>query len=151
MPWAPVAHLTQRRDEGGVPGPLPGTAQNLSGTCLRSHSSFRATQCLTSELFLLCSSISSVSYISFPGAARGKEPACQCKRCKRRGSNPRVGKVPWRRAWQPTPVLLPGESPWTEEPDGLQCIGSQRIGHDWSGLAQNTVDQDYILLESPLH
>ena len=24
--------------------------------------------------------------------------------------NPRVGKIPWRRAWQPTPVFLPGES-----------------------------------------
>ena len=24
--------------------------------------------------------------------------------------------TPWRRAWQPTPVFLPGESPWTEEP-----------------------------------
>ena len=27
-----------------------------------------------------------------------------------------VGKIPWRRAWQPTPVFLPGESPWTGEP-----------------------------------
>jgi len=35
-----------------------------------------------------------------------------------------VGKIPWRRAWQPTPVFLPGESPWTEEPGGLQSIGS---------------------------
>ena len=26
---------------------------------------------------------------------------------------------PWRRAWQPPPVVLPGESPWTEEPGGL--------------------------------
>ena len=26
---------------------------------------------------------------------------------------------PGRRAWQPPPVFLPGESPWTEEPDGL--------------------------------
>ena len=26
---------------------------------------------------------------------------------------------PWRRAWQPTPVFLPGEFPWTEEPGGL--------------------------------
>ena len=26
-----------------------------------------------------------------------------------------VGKIPWRRAWQPTPVFLPRESPWTEE------------------------------------
>ena len=29
---------------------------------------------------------------------------------------PWVGMIPWRRAWQPTPVFLPGESPWTEEP-----------------------------------
>ena len=28
--------------------------------------------------------------------------------------------IPWRRAWQPTPVLLLGESPWTEESGGLQ-------------------------------
>ena len=30
-----------------------------------------------------------------------------------------VGKIPWRRAWQPTPIFLPGESPWTEEPGRL--------------------------------
>ena len=29
-----------------------------------------------------------------------------------------------------TPVFLPGESPWTEEPGRLQFIGSQRVGHD---------------------
>ena len=38
-----------------------------------------------------------------------------------------VGKIPWRRAWQPPPVFLPRESPWTEEPGGLQSIGSQRV------------------------
>ena len=32
---------------------------------------------------------------------------------------------------QPTPVFLPGASPWTEKPGGLQCMGSQRDGHDW--------------------
>ena len=37
--------------------------------------------------------------------------------------DPWVGKIPGRRAWQPTPVFLPGESPWTEEPGGLQSIG----------------------------
>ena len=31
-----------------------------------------------------------------------------------------------RRTWQPTPVFLPGESPWTEEPGGLQSIWSPR-------------------------
>ena len=44
--------------------------------------------------------------------------------------NPWVGKIPWRRAWQPSPVFLPGESPWTEEPGWLQSMGSQRVGHD---------------------
>ena len=41
--------------------------------------------------------------------ASGKEPACQCKRCKRLRFDPWVWKIPWRRAWQPTPVFLPGE------------------------------------------
>ena len=40
----------------------------------------------------------------------GKEPACQCRRHKRCGFNSWVRKIPWRRAWQPTPVVLPGES-----------------------------------------
>ena len=41
-----------------------------------------------------------------------------------------VGKIPWRRAWQPTPVFLPGESLQTEKPGRLQSMGSQRVGHD---------------------
>ena len=40
----------------------------------------------------------------------GKEPTCQCRRCKRLGFSPWVGKIPWRRSWQPSPVSLPGES-----------------------------------------
>jgi len=30
--------------------------------------------------------------------------------CRRYGFNPWVRKIPWRRKWQPTPVLLPGKS-----------------------------------------
>ena len=30
--------------------------------------------------------------------------------CRRHRFNPWVGKIPWRRKWQPTPVFLPGES-----------------------------------------
>ena len=45
-----------------------------------------------------------------------------------------VWKVPWRRECQPTPVFLPGEFPWTEEPGRLQFIGLQRVGHQWSNL-----------------
>ena len=57
-----------------------------------------------------------------------KTPACQCRRHKRRRFNSWVGKIPWRRAWQLTPVLLPGESHG-------QSIGLQRVRNDWSNLA----------------
>ena len=43
---------------------------------------------------------------------------------------PGLGRFPQRRKWQPTPVFLPREFPWTEEPGGLQSMGSQRVGHD---------------------
>ena len=39
-----------------------------------------------------------------------KESGCQCRRYKRCGFDPWVGKILWSRAWQPTPVLLPGKS-----------------------------------------
>ena len=52
-------------------------------------------------------------------------------------SQPRLTAYPtlpyfstYRRKWQPTPVFLPGESPWTEVSGGLQSMGSQRVGHD---------------------
>ena len=40
---------------------------------------------------------------------QGKESACQCRRCRRHRFDPWVGKTPWRRKWQPTPVFLPGK------------------------------------------
>ena len=51
-----------------------------------------------------------IKRVGFPGGASGKEPTCQCRRRKRRGFDPWVGKIPWTRAWQPTPVFLHGES-----------------------------------------
>ena len=46
-----------------------------------------------------------------------------------------VGNIPWRRAWQPTPVFLSGKSPGQRSPGGLQSVGSHRVGHDWSNSA----------------
>ena len=34
----------------------------------------------------------------------------QCRRYRRCGFDPWVGKTPWRRKWQPAPVFLPGKS-----------------------------------------
>ena len=48
--------------------------------------------------------------MGFPGDTSGKECTCQCRRHKRHRFHPRVGKIPWKRAWQPAPVFLPGES-----------------------------------------
>ena len=74
-------------------------------------------------------------WLLHPGGASGKEPAYQCRRHRRLGFNPWVRKIPWRRAWQSTPVFLPGESHGQREPGGLQAMGSQRVGHKWSDLA----------------
>ena len=41
-----------------------------------------------------------------------------------------VGLIPWRRAWQPTPVFLPGEFHGQRSLTGLL-----RVEHDWSNLA----------------
>ena len=46
----------------------------------------------------------------FLGGTGGKEPTYQCRRCNRSWFDPWVEKAPWRKAWQPTPVFLPGES-----------------------------------------
>ena len=54
------------------------------------------------------------------------------KRRKRHGFDPWVGKIPWRRAQQPTPVFLPEESHGQEEPGGLRSKVLRRVGHDWS-------------------
>ena len=62
--------------------------------------------------------------MGFPGGSSGKESSCQCRTCKRFGFDPWVSKTPWRRAWQPTPVFLPGES------QGQKGLGvySQSVG-----------------------
>ena len=53
---------------------------------------------------------SPIPTMTFPGGAGGKEAGCQCRRQKRCRLDPWVRKIPWRRAWQSTPVFLSGES-----------------------------------------
>ena len=48
----------------------------------------------------------------------------------RPGLDPWGGTIPRRRKWLPTPVFLPGESPWIEEPGRLQSMGSLRVRHN---------------------
>ena len=58
----------------------------------------------------------------------GKKATCQCRRHR---SNPWVGKIPWRKKWQHTPVFLTGESHEQRSLTGYRPWESQRVGHDW--------------------
>ena len=53
---------------------------------------------------------------AFPGGSDGKESACDA-------GDLWVRKILWRRAWQPTPVFLPGESHRQRTLGGLQSTG----------------------------
>ena len=67
--------------------------------------------------------------MDFPGRSDGKESASNAGDP---GSVPGVGKVPWRRVWQPTPVLLPGKSHGRRSLVGyLLSMQSHRVWHDW--------------------
>ena len=46
------------------------------------------------------------------------------------GFYPWVGKIPWRRKWQPTPVFLPGKSHGQRRLEGYSPWGHERFGHD---------------------
>ena len=64
-----------------------------------------------------------------------KESACQCWRHRRCKFDPWVGKISWRRAWQPTPVFLPGESHGQRSLVGYSAWG-QSMGYSPWGQTQ---------------
>ena len=72
----------------------------------------------------------------------GKEPAYLCRRCRRHGFNPWVRKTPWRRAWQPTPIFLPGKS---HGPRGLAGYSP------WGHKELDTTEQLIMLTKSGCH
>ena len=60
--------------------------------------------------------------------------------CRRPGFDPWVGKIPWRREWQPTPVFLPGESHGQRN-----LAGYSPWGHKESGMTEVT---EYLYMQS---
>ena len=77
-------------------------------------------------------------FTGLPGWLSGKESAHQCRRRNRLRFHPWVGKIPWRRKWQPTPVFLSGKShgrrslvgysPW----DGKESDTTERLNSNSS-------------------
>ena len=60
---------------------------------------FHTVQCSLGFIFFTC-----------PPCPGGSDSKSMCLQCGRPRFNPWVGKIPWRKKWQPTPVLLPGKS-----------------------------------------
>ena len=56
------------------------------------------------------------------------------------------GRFPWRRKWKPIPVFLPGQSPRTEEPSGLQSMELQRVAQD--GYNDTIINIFFLLCSS---
>ena len=63
----------------------------------------------------------------FPRGTRGKEYACHCRRWNRRRFHPQVGKMPWRRKWQPAPVLSPGKNHGQRSLEGYSPRGHKEL------------------------
>ena len=96
----------------------------------------------------------------FPDGSDSKESSCSAADL---GLIPGLGMIPWRRAWQPTPVFLPGEfhgrrslvsySPW----GGEESDTTERLKHNnnniptiiflmfWLLFAELICVRDYVL------
>ena len=91
-----------------------------------------------------------VRALGLPGGASGKEPTRQCRRTKRCGFHPWVRKIPWRRAWQPTPVLLPGESHRQRSLGGYSHKESDMAKATWHAHIQKNKCKALSFLTCPL-
>ena len=67
--------------------------------------------------------------VGFLGGPTGKEPTCQCRRHKRCGFDSYV-EEPLEEGMATHSSNLAWGIPWTEEPGGLQSIGSRRVRHN---------------------
>ena len=73
-----------------------------------------------------------------PRFASSKGPACQCRRCKEMWVRSLGREDPLEEEMATHSSILAWRIPWTEEPSGLQSMGSHRVGHDLSDLRVHT-------------
>ena len=69
-------------------------------------------------------------YLAVPGLPWWLRWLRICLQCRRPGFNPWVGKIPWKRAWEPIPVFLPGESNGQRSLVGCSPWG-HKVRHTW--------------------
>ena len=75
----------------------------------------------------------------FPGGASSRESACKCRRC---GFDPWIGKIPWSRKWQPTPVFLHGKFHGKRSLGGYIQWG-HTVGQAWAHAQQQLFHRDF--------
>ena len=143
-PPANAGDARNTRDIGLTPGlgrsPGEGHGNPLQYSCLENSMDRGAWQAIVHRVTKSWTWLKWLSTWGFPGDARDKGRACQCRSHRRQGFNPWIGKIPWRRKWQPTPVFLPGKfyrqrslagySPWR-----------LRVRHDQSNWTHMTSKQ----------
>ena len=77
--------------------------------------------------------------LGFPVGTSGKVPACQCKRYKSHEFDPWIGKMHWRRKWQPTPLFLSGNSHEQRSLAGCSLWGPKTVEYDLASEIQQQV------------
>ena len=94
-------------------------------------------------------------YFFVPGDSTGKEPACQCRRCKRWGFNPWVGKIPCGGGHNNLLQCSCQENEVDRGTQRVQSIGSQSFRHNCRDLAPISlyvfVTYVYLLLHQSLY
>ena len=84
----------------------------------------------------------------FPGGSDGQRI---CLQCRTAGFNPWVGKIPWERKWQPTPVFLPGESHGQRGLEGYslwickELDTTERLTSTWCLCGSHTTPSTHLL------
>ena len=73
----------------------------------------------------------------------GKESTCLWRRYKRHRLDPWVWKIPWRRKWQPTPVLLPGKSHGERSMAGYSPWGRKTLSNSSTAVRVRSWARDW--------
>ena len=140
--WTWVWAKSGRRWRTGSPGVLQSMGSQrfgLSDWTIPVSSLYWRTDAFRLRVFslnaYLLGNVLLFLFFFFSDFSGGTEPIWPCRKHKRNGFDPWVGKITWRRHGSPLQYSC-WRIPQTEESGRLQSTGLQRAGHDWSDLAQ---------------
>ena len=122
--WQPTPVFLPEKSQG---------LRSLVGCCIWGHTELDTTEAhfqWASRGHFFVSSL-------IPQGFAGSSDDRLCLQCRRPRFNPWVGKIPWRRKCQPTPVVLPGEFHGQKSLAGYSPWGHKRVRHDLATKQQH--------------